>query len=297
MFKFKVKLGIILFISIFLFSSFLNAAETPFQTGILKVALNGDMPMTGLDDNGNLIGTDGSLMVHIATSLGLKVEPKLMDWSAEIQSTKQGKTDIMHGAMGWIEPRTKIMLLTDPIYYFGTGLTQKKNLNVNTFEGMKGKCVSTVSGFTLVPELKKVDGIGEVKLYDTTDGVMKDLISGRCDIAILDPPLIQLAINNNPDWNLHQLELKPQPSRYPIMSQKYNVIFGINKKLPWLYDAVNKEIAKIWASCLNVKSMAAYGLSDKSWFQPPPSESNIRIGVDRPTNWEAPSGDHCFLKR
>ena len=121
-------LGIILFSSMFLFNSFLNAAETPFQTGILKVALNGDMPMTGLDDNGELIGTDGSLMVHIATSLGLKVEPKLMDWSAEIQSTKQGKTDIMHGAMGWIEPRTKIMLLTDPIYYFGTGLTQKKNL-------------------------------------------------------------------------------------------------------------------------------------------------------------------------
>ena len=62
-------------------------------------------------------------------------------------------------------------------------------------------------------------------------------------------------------------------------------------------DSVNKEIAKIWASCLNVKSMAAYGLSDKSWFQPPPSESNIRIGVDRPKTWEAPNGDHCFLKR
>ena len=145
---------------IFMLGTYLHAGDTPFQTGVLKVALNGDMPMTGLDDNGNLIGTDGNLMVHIATSLGLKVEPKLMDWSAEIQSTKQGKTDIMHGAMGWIEPRTKIMLLTDPIYYFGTGLTQKKNLNVDTFEGMKGKCVSTVSGFTLVPELKGVDGIG-----------------------------------------------------------------------------------------------------------------------------------------
>ena len=81
------------------------------------------------------------------------------------------------------------------------------------------------------------------------------------------------------------------------MSQKYNVIFGINKDLPWLYDSFNKEIAKIWASCLNVKAMSAYGLSDKAWFQPPPSEANIRIGVDRPKGWDAPSGDHCFLKR
>ena len=75
---------------------------------------------------------------------------------------------------------------------------------------------------------------------------MKDLISGRCDIAILDPPLIQLAINNNPDWNLHQLELKPQPSRYPIMSQKYNVIFGINKPFIRLFKSglVMKAVIK-----------------------------------------------------
>ena len=31
----------------------------------------------------------------------------MMEWSAEIQSTKQGKVDIMHGAMGWIEERPR----------------------------------------------------------------------------------------------------------------------------------------------------------------------------------------------
>jgi polar amino acid transport system substrate-binding protein len=35
---------------------------------------------------------------------------------------------------------------------------------------MKGHSVGTVTGFTLVPELKSVPGIGEVKLYDTSDG-------------------------------------------------------------------------------------------------------------------------------
>jgi polar amino acid transport system substrate-binding protein len=262
--------------------------------GVLKVAFNGDMPMTGQDASGNLIGTDGSLMVLIAENLGLKVEPHLMEWSAEIQSTKQGKTDIMHGAMGWIESRTKIMLLTDPIYYFGTAATMKKENNWTTFADMKGRCVSTVSGFTLVPELKSVEGIGEVKLYDTTDGALRDLIAGRCDMALLDPPLIQLAINENPDWNLQQVAIEPEPDKYPIMSQKYNVIFGINKELTELHDAVNEQIAKIWADCLNVKSMAKFGLSDKSWFDPPASEVNIRIGVDRPNDWNAPNGDHCF---
>ena len=264
------------------------------EAGKLNVALNGDMPMTGLDDDGKLIGTDGELMVLIAKRLGLEVVPHLMEWSAEIQSTKQGKVDIMHGAMGWIESRSKVMLLSDPIYYFGTLAAQKSDKNWTTFDDMKGRTVATVSGFTLVPELKSVEGIGEVKLYDTTDGALRDLIAGRVDMAILDPPLIQLAINQNPDWNLHQLAIEPEPDKYPIMSQKYNVIFGINPELKELHDAVNQQIAKVWADCTNVKIMAKYGLSDKSWFDPPPASANIRIGVDRPADWQAPNGDHCF---
>ncbi len=186
------------------------------------------------------------------------------------------------------------MLLSDTIYYFGTAATMKKENNWTTFGDMKGRIVATVSGFTLVPELKSVEGIGEVKLYDTTDGALRDLIAGRVDMAILDPPLIQLAINENPDWNLQQLAITPEPDKYPIMSQKYNVIFGINPKLKGLHDAINNEIQQAWADCANVKLMAAYGLSDKSWFDPPPQSENIRIGVDRPADWRAPNGDHCF---
>ncbi len=273
-----------------------GARAAPPQTiepGKLHVALNGDMPMTGIKD-GKLIGTDGELMVLIAERLGLEVVPHMMDWSAEIQSTKQGKVDVMHGAMGWIEARSQIMLLTDPIYYFGTLLAQKKDTNWSTFEDMKGRSVATVSGFTLVPELKEVEGIGEVKLYDTTDGALRDLIAGRVDMAILDPPLMQLAIQENPDWNLHQVPLQPQPEKYPIMSQVYNVVFGINPDEKQLHDAFNQEIAKIWADCTNVKVMGTYGLGDQSWFTPPPQDENLRNGVDRPKDWVAPNGDHCF---
>jgi polar amino acid transport system substrate-binding protein len=199
----------------------------------------------------------------------------------------------MHGSMGWIPDRTKIMLITDPFYYFGTLLTQKTKNNWSTFEDMKGHSVGTVTGFTLVPELKGVEGIGEVKLYDTTDGVMRDLVAGRLDMAILDPPVVQMNIAQHPEWELHQVELKPEADKYPIMSTKYNVVLGICSDDKELHDALNKEIAKVWADCENVKVMAAYGLKEKEWFQPPP-EPSARIGVDRPEGWKAPNGDHCF---
>jgi len=269
------------------------SADPPktIEPGKLNIAMNGDMPMTQLKD-GVLSGTDGSLMTMIAKQLGLEPVVHQMDWAAEIESTKQGKVDIMHGAMGWKTDRTKIMILTEPIYYFGTLLAQKEEHNWHSFADMKGHSVGTVTGFTLVPELKKVDGIGEVKLYDTSDGVMQDLVAGRLDMAILDPPLVQYAISQHPEWKLHQVPLDPEADKYPIMSTKYNVIFGVNKNEPELAAAINVAILQMWKDCTNVKSMAQYGLGEKAWFVPP--EKNPRIGVDRPEGYQAPTADHCF---
>jgi polar amino acid transport system substrate-binding protein len=276
------------------------AAQTPTSAGDLKtiepgklnIAMNGDMPMTQLK-GGVLSGTDGELMIYVAKKLGLEPVVHQMDWAAEIEATKQGKVDIMHGAMGWIEPRTKIMNLTEPIYYFGTLLAQKQDTNYHTFADMKGKKVATVTGFTLVPELKKVDGIGEVKLYDTSDGVLQDLVAGRVDMAILDPPLVQWAIVQHPEWKIKQVPLEPMADKYPIMSTKYSVIFGVNKDEKDLADAISKIIADdIWKNCTNVKTMAKYGMGDKAWFIPP--EKNPRVGVDRQADYKAPTADHCF---
>ena len=69
----------------------------------------------------------------------------------------------MLGAVGWTEERSQVMLLTDPIYYFGVLLAQKTANDYHTFADMQGRKVGTVTGFSLVPELKAVPGIGEVK--------------------------------------------------------------------------------------------------------------------------------------
>ena len=260
------------------------------EEGKLTVAFNGDMPMTSLKD-GELIGTDGEMISMIAENLGLEIVPQQMDWAAEIESTKAGRVDLMLGAMGWTAERSEVMLLTDPIYYFGTLLAQKTENNWSTFEDMKGRKVGTVTGFTLVPELKAVPEIGEVKLYDTSDAVMRDLVTGRIDMAILDPPLVALAIKEHPEWALHQVPLVPD-ERFPIMSTKYNVVMGIRKEAQGLHDAVNAEITRLWETCTNQTIMAKYGVTDASFFEPP--NPNPRVGVDRPEEWQSPTlGEDC----
>jgi polar amino acid transport system substrate-binding protein len=260
--------------------------------GTLTIGMLGDMPMTSIKD-GQVIGTDGDLAVKIADALGLKVATLTLEWNSLIQATQQGQTDLLIGSVGWTEDRSKVMLLSDPVYYFGTLLIQKNTNNWTTFEDMKGRTVGTVTGFTLVPELKGVEGIGEVKLYDTQDAVLRDVVAGRLDMGILDPALVEYAIKQNPDWGIHQLAVEPVPEKYPIMSKKYYSIFATPKSRGALADAVNAEIAKIWADCSNVKSMAAYGLGDRTWFTPP--DTDYRVGVDRPEGWKAPTApDSCF---
>jgi polar amino acid transport system substrate-binding protein len=271
--------------------SIAQAEMKTLEPGKLTIGINGDMPMTQYKD-GQLSGTDGEVMVFVTKQIGLEPNVVQMDWSALIEATKQGKLDVMHGAMGWLEARTKIMILSEPIYYFGTLLAQKDENNFTTFADMKGRKVGTVTGFTLVPELKGVEGIGEVKLYDTSDGVMQDLVAGRIDMAILDPPLVQYAIFQHPEWKLKQLPVTPEPDKYPVMSTKYNVIFGINKDEPELAEAINGAIKQAWKDCINVKAMAKYGLGDKAWFIPP--EKNPRIGVDREEGYQVPNADYCF---
>ena len=110
-------------------------------------------------------------------------------------------------------------------------------------------------------------------------------------MAILDPPLMQYGIGQHPEWKLHQVALDPEPDKYPVMSTKYSVIFGVNKNEPELAQAMNEVITQIWKDCLNVKTMAKYGLGSPGWFDPP--EKNYRI--DRPADWKAPTADKsCF---
>jgi polar amino acid transport system substrate-binding protein len=210
----------------------------------LIVAFNGDMPGTGWQD-GRLIGLDGELMHWMADQLGLKVEPALMEWSAEIASVKARRVDIMHGMMGWNNQRIKVINITDPIYYGGANITQKKGQNWNSIKDLEGKRVATITGFGWIDEIKSIPGL-KLSLYDTSDAAIRDLLAGRIQALFADPPLVQYAISKNPQWNLHALPIKEKDvPEWPLLSSKYNIVFALSKEAPNLLKAVNEKIADV----------------------------------------------------
>lgn len=254
------------------------------EPGKLHVAFNGDMPGTGLED-GKLKGLDGEIMAWVAGQLGLEVVPHLMEWASEIESVKAGRVDVMHGMMAWTEDRQKVLNISDPIYHVSPVITQPDGQNWNSVEDLKGKTFGTITGFALIPDLKRIPDL-ELKLYDTTDAAIRDLLAGRVGAIFADPPLIHWAIQQNPDWPIHYTPIAEYNPDYPVFTRRYGVVFALNKDADNLVAAFNEQIAKLWESCQNWKIAEKYGMASEAWFTPATSTS--RPGIDRPEGWELP---------
>ncbi|HUR43693.1 MAG TPA: ABC transporter substrate-binding protein [Aestuariivirga sp.] len=259
------------------------------KPGKLVVAYNGDMPGTGTKD-GKLIGIDGSMMNWVAERLGLEVEPALMEWAAEIESVKARRVDIMHGMMGWNKQRTEVIAISEPIYYAGALMTQKKGSGITKLDQLKDKRIATIQGFGWIPDLKAVNP--NLQLYDTSDAAVRDLVAGRIDVLFADPPLIQWVQTQNPDWQLESLPVDAAyDEKLPNITGKYMIVFGISKEAPKLAKCIDDAIAELWKTCTNMKTAAESGFGDKFWFEPP--TQNPRAGVDRPDGWTYPTLGDC----
>jgi len=261
-----------------------QSVET-IDKGTLTIAFSGDMPGTGFQD-GRMIGYDGEILQRIAETLHLKVRPQLMEWSGTIASVQSKRVDIMGGTMGWTEQRSKIMLLSEPIHYFKNGIAQIDKNNWSHLKDLEGKKVGTITGFSFIPELRKISGL-QLALYDTSDAAVRDMLAGRIDAVIGDPPVMQYAISRNPQWHIKFNAFVDNAPDFPLLTGLGQVVFGMNKDDPELAKAVNAEIDKLWQSCDLRKIGKTYGLVQDVWYIP--GAPNPRVGIDRPADWKSPS--------
>jgi ABC-type amino acid transport substrate-binding protein len=250
------------------------------EAGFITVATIPVLPVTGVKD-GNFIGTDGEMISIIAAKLGLKAKPAFMEWSATIESVKTGRADVMLGNMGWTPQRSKIMLCTDAIYYTGAFVTMKKDVALQDHvkvSDFSGHSVGAITGVTVIPELKKIPGVTDVKLYDTFDACVRDIAAGRLDFGVLDAPFVANMIQSDASLGVKQLPIASDPA-YPIMSNKQHSVMGMNAQNPDLFDAVNTGVRWLWSTKQNAALLSKYGMSDPDYMVPP--DPNPRLGVDR----------------
>jgi polar amino acid transport system substrate-binding protein len=264
-------------------SAFAASQFKTVEPGVLTVAALGELPASGIDGD-RLTGTDGDIITLIAERLGLKVKPATVDNAGTIEAVRSGRADLMLGNMRWTTKRADVIALSDPAYYVTYGaITQsdRKLPDALTVAALSGLTAGTLTGASSSPDLKKIPNIADVKFYDNSEAVIRDLTSGRLDFGVLDPTLIAFAIKRNPDLKLKHVVFEPDPE-FAILTGRSQSVFGLSFDNPDLLDAVNAGLKWIRESGKSREIFAKYGLDDPEYFEP--LKINPRLGVDRDEN-------------
>ena len=255
------------------------------EPGKLTIATTAEMPGIVPTDNG-LAGYDGEILAIVAEKLGLELNPVKMEWSGVIASVEAGRMDVLGGNVAWTADRTKILALSDPTQYFANGITHKQGQAMSRLADLEGKRVATITGFSFIPELQKIKDI-ELSFYDTSDAALRDLLAGRVDAVLADPPVMGYAISQNPDWKLEFTPFADNNPDFPMLTGKgREFVLGLHKDNTKLVEDINAVLAELWSSCKLKEIGTKYGMSDDVWFHP--GADNPRAGVDRPADWKQP---------
>jgi polar amino acid transport system substrate-binding protein len=222
---------------------------------------------------------DVEIVSRIATKVGLGVKPALMEWGSIIEAVKSGRVDVMIGNVRWSAARTQVMYLTDAVYYVAYGLITKQDrvMPANAkIANLKGANIGTMVGATATTEMKKVPGIGDVRFFDRTDSVVRDVLAGRLDYAVLDPMTIAHMSKQDPSIKLKKILLE-YDAEFPLLTGKTESVLGMSKDNPDLYDMMNAGIRWLWRTKQIGEILAKYGLSEDFVVAPP----SARVGTDR----------------
>lgn len=203
------------------------------------------VPFTFLDTKTNTIeGAMVDIIKAVGKEAGFTVQIEPMPFSALIGSLTSKRIDLISAAMFITPARQEVVAFSEPIYRYGEGLMLSNKAEKKTygsFADFKGMTVGVQVGTAFVDPLKKTEGIKEVKLYDGSADMIRDLNAGRIEAGLLDYPIAAyiLSQGNNPNVQLDKSYKSTVMGSIGIAASKDN---------PQLLEKVNAALTKLKAN-------------------------------------------------
>lgn len=264
--------------------------------GTIQVAIESYMPYSGLDSSGNLTGLDGDILSAAAAKLGYKVSVTVTDFAGTLASVQSHRVDMTLGSVGWTAQRAGGGLFTDPPYYSPITMIEQKGKNLTTIKQFEGKPMGAQTGSLYIDAIKAVPG-ATLHAYATNAAAISDVVAGRIATYLADPLIGAYAIQQNPTFSsqLENVLLTPptdaELAAHPNYKyyEPYQTAFYVAPQEAALEKALSAQIDAFYASGQEATIVTKWGADPKQFLTPIPLFSQQRIGVDRPTGWQAPS--------
>jgi polar amino acid transport system substrate-binding protein len=219
-------------------------------------ATAGGIPFTFLDLKTNTIQ---GMMIDVVTEAGKRagfdaqIQP--MAFSSLVSSLTANKVDLLSAALFITAAHEQVMAFSDPIYSYGEALIVAKNDGkaYTSLAGLKDMVVGAQIGTIYLDALKKANVAKEIKSYDATADLMRDLNSGRIQAAIADGPVVSYYLKQG----LYP-ETKIVQSYQPTMVGSLGI--GMRKDETGVQQRINAALKAMVADGTMQKILAKWGL-------------------------------------
>lgn len=230
----------------------LLAHAEPLKVG----ATAGGIPFTFLDLKTNTIQ---GMMIDVVSEVGRRAgfEPQIqpMAFSSLVSSLTSNKVDLLSAALFITPAHEQVMSFSDPIYAYGEALIVPRHDGraYTSLADLKGMVVGAQIGTIYLDALRKANVASEIKSYDATADLMRDLNSGRIQAAIADAPVVSYYLKEGlyPDTKI-------VPTWQPTMVGSLGI--GMRKDETAVRQRINAALKAMVADGTMQKILSKWGL-------------------------------------
>jgi polar amino acid transport system substrate-binding protein len=168
------------------------------QDGVVRIANSGVFPPFEFKEGDKLAGFDVDLSNLVAKELGVKPEITVIDFKGLIPALKSGKVDLLITALTYQPARAEQVAFSEPYYETAAAIAMLADKKpVKSKSDLAGMVLGAELGTTGEQEARSIEGVKEVKTYDTLMLALRDLEIGRTDAVISNLPNLQYLIHTN----------------------------------------------------------------------------------------------------
>jgi len=191
-------LGSAVFFGLLIESANADALERIKKAGEVRIANSGVYPPFEFKEGATLVGFDIDLSNLVARELGAKPNISVVDFKGLIPALKSGKVDLLISAVTHTLARAEQVAFSDSYYDTAVAIAVREDkVSLKAKDQLAGLTLGAELGTTGEREARSVNGVKEVKTYDTLMLALRDLEIGRIDAIISNLPPLQYLIHKN----------------------------------------------------------------------------------------------------
>ncbi|SDG42822.1 amino acid ABC transporter substrate-binding protein, PAAT family [Onishia taeanensis] len=178
----------------------LSLFAAPVLADTYKIGLSAEPypPFYSPDAAGEWSGWEIDFIDELCNRLEAKCELAPVAWEGIIPALKTGKIDMIIGSMSITPERAEQIAFSDKYYASPTGIVALKSSDVQpTAEGVEGAYLGIQSGTNQEQYARKhFADTANLKVYQTLNEELQDLVAGRLDAVVADTLAVQTFINS-----------------------------------------------------------------------------------------------------